>query len=158
MRFSKINVLAYLVIFCLTTIPASSYSQDATKDSDMILSKKDAALMFALQRSEWNNNVEAAYRSGIAKATGAAERGYGMVTPSPYGFMIVSPNYSSAGFPDFIQVTVAYRPPHAQKMTDARLEDAIQKAKTELAPEYEVIGNVDRIKGGVGIFFIISKR
>ena len=158
MNFLKLNTLAYIVIFCLTTIPTSSHSQDAPKNSDMILSKKDAALMFTLQRSEWNSNVEAAYKSGIAKAMGVAERGYGMVTPHPSGFMIVSPDYSSAGYPDFIQVTVAYRSPLAQKMTDAFLEEIILKAKTELAPKFEVIGDVNRLKGGVGIFFTIFKR
>lgn len=147
-----------LVVAFLVTMPDSSHSQDATNDSDMILSKKDAALMFALKRAEWNRNVEAAYKAGFAKAMGVEESGYGMVTPNPYGFMIVSPDYSSADFPDFIQVTVAYRPPHAQKITDAALEETIQKAKSELAPEYEVIGDINRLEGGVGIFFIISKR
>jgi len=150
--------LVCLVVSLVFLSPLSVQSQTNTRDSDMILSKRDAKGVFALRRDQWNANVMATVKAGIAKATSVPETGLGMFTTNPHGFMIVKPDFSTTGLPEFIQVTVAYREPSASKMSDEAIQDIVAKAKTELSPEYKVTAKTDRVSGGLAIFFTIFKR
>ena len=94
---------------------------------------------------------------GVSKAMGKIDRGFGMVTAHPSGFMMVNPDFSEEAAPDFIQVTVAYRKPFANNLSIEKLKELVTRAKLELAPEYNVMGDVEEHEGGKAIFFTITK-
>ncbi len=125
-----------------------------------ILSKDDARQVFAMSRDEWLENVRQAAAAGVAKATGSTDTGVTMtMLTSSTSQLMVRPDYSGAGrTPDFVQVTVAYSPPIPRELTDKALSEAIVAAKVQMAPEFDVMGNVERIGGGVAIFFVLTAR
>ena len=123
-----------------------------------ILSKNDARSIFAMTRSEWTENVRQAVMAGAATATGIPESGATMATTTPTGYLFVKPDYSDEGRPHFIQVTVGYRSPTAELLSDAMLNDVIDHATRQMDPEYEVIGRVERLEGGAAIFFILTEK
>lgn len=124
-----------------------------------ILSKDDARAIFAMTRAEWVENVRRAVMAGAAKATGSPDSGgVTMHTSNQTGHLSVRPDYSDDGRPDFILVTVGYRAPTAGLLSDAALDEAIEQAEKQMAPEYEVMGTVERLDGGVAIFFTIMER
>lgn len=127
---------------------------------ERILSKDDARVMFSMSKDQWLANVQQAVTTGVANAMGTPETGLGMATSTPGGdLLIVRPNYGENDQkPDFIQVTVGYREPRATLLTDSVLEDAIQAARAQMEPEYDVIGTVERLPGGVSVFFIITEE
>lgn len=151
--------LATLVVFSLLAlmIAQPTSAQSVTPNDEMLLSKQDAQLMFSFSRDQWNANVSAAVSKGMAKATGLPESGLGMATPHDNGFMIVRPDFSSGAEPDFIQVIVGYRAPMASLLSLETLQSMAVKAKAELAPEYNVNANVERVANGKVIFFIITR-
>jgi len=57
--------------------------------------------------------------------------------------------------PVFIQVVVGYRPHRATQFSGGDLSELIAAAQRQMAPEFEVIGNAERIEGGLAIFFSI---
>ena len=123
-----------------------------------ILSKDDARSIFGMARADWVENVRRAVMAGQAEATGSAESGgVTMHTPTQTGFLSVGPDYSAEDRPAFIQVTVVFRSPTAEHLEDSALEDAIELAKRQMKPEYEVMGHVDRLEGAVALFFMIME-
>jgi len=123
-----------------------------------ILSKDDARALFAMTRAQWVENVQQAVMAGVAEATGRPESGgVTMHTRTQVGVLSVRPDYSDEGRPDFILMTVGYRAPAAGLLSDAVLDEAIEQSKQQMAPEYEVMGRVERLEGGVAIFFTIME-
>jgi hypothetical protein len=124
-----------------------------------ILSKDDAQAMFAMTEDQWLANVQGAVASGMAKPIGTPESGVGMAMSTAEGdILMVRPSYGEdKQNPEFIQVTVGYRDPGSALLTDAVLSETIQAAQTQMKPEYDVMGNVQRITSGVSIFFIITE-
>ncbi len=150
--------LAVLTFVALLYLPTATYSQEGAPDIE-ILSKDDARAMFAMTRAQWVEYVRRAIVAGVAKAMGSPETGLAIATTTPAAQLIVRPDFSGEGQkPDFIQVTVGYRYPRSALLTDSALNDAIQASKRQMEPEYEVIGDVERIQGGVAIFFIITEK
>ena len=124
-----------------------------------LLSKDDARAIFAMTRAEWAENVRRAVATGAARATGKSESGgVTMVTTTQAGELFVRPDYSDEGRPDFILVTVGYRSPPAELLSDASLNDAIELAKRQMEPEYEVTGRVERLEAGAAVFFTIMEK
>jgi len=126
-----------------------------------ILSKADALRLFGLTKEQWLRNVR------DAVATGGATQTYrhpspmvGMAMTTPEGDLLtVNLDYSKGDSrPVFIQVIVGYRPDRAARFTDQMVLDAIAAAQRQMAPEFEVHGNSERIEGGLGIFFAILDR
>ena len=132
-------------------------AQSTVAETEMILSKDHASQMFMMTRTQWNENVKATTLMGVSEKTGKPESGYGMITAHPSGFMIVNPDYSNKSSPDFIQVTIGYRKPNANNLSTEKLKAVVAKAKSELAPEFNVTGGVEELDGGKGIFFMITK-
>ena len=124
-----------------------------------ILSKDDAQAMFAMTEDQWLANVQGALASGMAKPIGTPESGVGMAMSTAEGdILIVRPSYGEdKQNPEFIQVTVGYHDPRSAVLTDAALNEAIQAAQAQMKPEYDVMANVERITGGVSLFFIITE-
>ena len=106
---------------------------------------------------EWNVNVESAVRAGVAKSVGTPEKGLGLATFNPTGFMIVRPSYESSNAPDFIQVSVGFRGTGAMKMSLETLQETVEKARSELYPYYKVVGRAENLKQGTAVYYFISK-
>ena len=124
-----------------------------------LLSKDDARAMFAMTRAQWISNVQAAASAGSARALGTPQD-ISMIMSKPDWDLVVKPGYrGNEPKPDIIQVTVAYRDPKvAEILTDAVIGSLTQQAKKQLAPEFEVHANAERIQDRVVIFFLISQK
>ena len=79
---------------------------------------------------------------------------------TPEGYVITQPDYSRGNSrPAFLQVIVAYPPGGAiPPFTDEHAAEAIAHAQKQMAPEFDVTGNMERVQGGLAFFFIISER
>jgi hypothetical protein len=87
---------------------------------------------------------------------GTNEMGLGMVTETPNGLLEVRPLYiNNDARPKALQVSLLYRPYVASQMDNAAVGEAVTAAKKQMDPEYDVTSNVERIKGGLAIFFMI---
>lgn len=146
--------LAVVLLF-----PLVAFSQEPAPTVE-ILSKDDARAMFSMTKEQWHANVRQAVAAGMARSMGTSETGFGMAMSTPEGdLLMVRPDYSkNEQKPYFIQVTIGYRDPRAEHLTDSALKDAIETAKAQMEPEYDVFGRVERIQGGVSTFFIITEK
>ncbi len=153
------EVIRRIGTLMLLLLPVTVVAQEATPTIE-ILSKDDARAMFAMTKDEWIANLHQAVAAGAATPMGTPETGLGMAMNTPDGdLLVVRPIYSeNEQTPDFIQVTVGYRYPRSTFLTDAALEDAIQAAKAQMMPDYDVTGSVEEMIGGISVFFIITKN
>ena len=150
------NVALFAALVAL--FPLIILAQEAEPMAE-ILSKDDAQAMFAMTEDQWLANVQGAVASGMAKPVGTPGSGFGMAMSTAEGdILMVRPSYGEdKQTPEFIQVTVGYRDPRSALLTDAMLQETIRAAQAEMKPEYDVMANVERIAGGVSIFFIITE-
>ena len=152
-----LKLLRRCVLFLFAWLPFPVLAQQPTTFE--ILSKDDAKATFAMSQQQWNENLRQLVAAGAAVHTGTESSGFGMATNTPEGYILmVKPDYSRGPRrPAFVQVTVGYRPPVPSFLTDQHLSSLIADAKTQLAPEFFVIGNFERIQGGLAVFFTISE-
>jgi len=122
-----------------------------------LVSKADAIRLFKLTKQQWLQEIRAAVSSGQAVATGGDPQIPGMSTTTPEGdILVVRVDYSKDDRkPLFIQVMVGYRQHRAKLFTDGNVKDAIVAAQRQMAPEFEVVANADRIEGGLAFFIQI---
>ena len=153
------RTLIRLIAFILALVPLVAFSQEPPPTIE-ILSKDDARMMFAMSEDQWLANVQRAVETGAATPMETRENGIGMAMNTPDGdLLMVSATYAeSKKKPDFIQVSVGYRYPKAALLPDSVLKGAVEAAQAQMEPEYEVIGSVERIEGGVSLFFVIMEK
>jgi hypothetical protein len=122
-----------------------------------ILSKADALQLFAMSKQQWLQNVAGVVGAGLGTRSGD---GTGLSIKTPVGYVITRPDYSRGNSrPAFLQVTVAYPPAGPiPSFTDAMANELIVKTQQQMAPEFDVLGNMERVQGGLAFFFIISER
>lgn len=147
--------LAVVVFLVLGNLNTGALAQDLE-----ILSRDDAREMFSMTKQEWLINVQHAMNIGIARAMGTSETNVGMVMETRDGdLLIVRPSYGdSEKKPDFIQVTVGYRDERASLLSDSALGDMIEITKSQMKPEFTVIGSFERMTSGLSVFFIIAEK
>ncbi len=153
--------LVILAGFAAVLGHASSAAQQRTPSEIEILSKADALRLFGLTKEQWLRNVADAVAAGVATQTYRQPSPMvGMATTTPEGDLLtVNLDYSKGDSrPVFIQVIIGYRPDRAARFADQMVRDAIAAAQRQMAPEFEVHGNSERIEGGLGIFFAILDR
>jgi hypothetical protein len=146
--------LIVLIVLCPFMVPAQE-----SPPMVEILSKDDTQAMFAMTEEQWLANVQGNVASRMARPIGTPESGVGMAMSTAEGdILMVRPSYGeNKQNPQFIQVTVGYLDPRSALPTGAALNEAIQAAQAQMKPEYDVIGNVERISGGVSMFFISTE-
>lgn len=152
-------IAAGAVLLSLALGSSFAYSQDPAHIE--ILSKEDAAWMFATSKTKWNANARLAQASGVTMAIINDQGVARMVVDYDMGIrMFVTPDYSSSvEGPDFIQVTVGYPPPLGTMFSDEVVADLILTTKRRMALEYMVEVSVDRIGEGIAFYFhIIENR
>jgi hypothetical protein len=125
-----------------------------------LLSKADALRLFKLTKPQWLQEIRTAVAGGQATATGGDPQMPGMSTTTPDGDLLtVRMDYSKGDRkPTFIQVVIGYRPHRAKLFTESTVKDALAAAQRQMAPEFEVVGNADRIEGGLAFFFHIMEK
>lgn len=168
MRFNRdtrwvwlISCLVVLAGFAVALSHSPSAAQQRTPSETEILSKDDAIRLFGLTREQWISNVRGAVATGAARETHRQPSPMvGMMTTNSEGDLLtVNLDYSQGDSqPAFIQVIVGYRANRAARFTDQMVRDAIAGAKRQMAPEFDVHGDSERIEGGLGIFFEILDR
>jgi hypothetical protein len=151
-RTARAVTVMLLLWGSIAGIPAASGQSDLE-----ILSKSDALQLFAMSKQQWQQNVAAVVAAGLGTRAGD---GTVLSMKTPVGYVITRPDYSRGNSrPAFVQVTVAYPPGGPiPPFTDVLAAEAIAHAQQQMAPEFDVIGNMERVQGGLAFFFIISER
>lgn len=158
---TTLHRLVILAGYAVLLAQSPSAAQQRTPNEIEILSKADALRLFGLTKDEWRRNVR------DAVAVGAATQTYrepspmlGMATTTPEGDLLtVNLDYSKGeSRPVFIQVIVGYKPHRAARITDQMVRDSVAAVQRQMAPEFEVHGNAERIESGLGVFFAILDR
>jgi len=116
----------------------------ATPDDQMILSKADADMMFSLSLDEWNQNVLMAQQAGMSRSSGNPENGLTQMLETPEGAVMVNPHFEkSKRKPDFLLVTLGYRPPYSQIFTEKVVRKLLDRAIVQLGETYVVTNQYD---------------
>lgn len=125
-----------------------------------ILSKADAVRLFGLTKDQWLQEVGRAVASGVAQRTPGDQRFTGMATTTAKGDIVtIRLDYSKGDErPSFIQVILGYRSHRARLFNDRDFPDLLAAAQRQMAPEFDVIGNAERLEGGLGVFLTILER
>lgn len=154
---SRLRKAAILTVIALLNLPLPAFAQAGASDIEF-LSKHDTRAIFAMTHGQWGDYVHRAVKAGMAKAMGSATSGLAMGMKTGSGSLVIRPDYRSGeDKPLFIQVTVAYRSPKAETLTESALTGAIDAAQKELAPEYRVAGKVEKFRAGVAIVYVITE-
>ena len=142
-------------------ISASTFVATIVNAQDMeLISKRDAISVFAMSKARWISNVQTSVAAGQAQAVGTAATGLGMATVTPDSYMIVQPDYLAGdGRPSVVHITIAYRDPKVSTvMKGAALNSAIEAARKQLAPEFDLLANSEQVQGRLVIHFFITPR
>lgn len=132
----------------------------ATAQAQEMISKQHAAALFSMSLDQWNANAMAAVSSGAGKATmmGSGVARMEIVYTSG-ALLYVLPDYSGArARPDSIEVTLAYPPPMSNMYDQPMIASLERRARTDMAPEFDVALESESVGGGVALFFTISHR
>ena len=122
-----------------------------------ILSKEDAAAMFALSKSEWNDNVLAVSLAGAATAIKGPSDVLTMGTGDrSVSYMVVAPSYDDGDpRPLFLQIMVVYPHENSIDYTGEAASHVTARARQEMKPEYDVVGtHADTDLGFEFTFFV----
>ena len=147
-----------LSLAVLLGIGAASFAQG--KPEIELLSKADSIRIFKLTKSQWLQEIRTAVANVGAVATSGDPQMPGMGITTPDGDIVtVRVDYSKGDRkPTFIQVVIGYRPQRAKLFTENTVKDALAAAQRQMAPEFEVVGNAERIEGGLAFFFHIMEK
>jgi hypothetical protein len=132
-------------------------STAASQSGLEILSKADAVQLFKMSKQQWQQNVATVVAAGLGTPS---PDGTTLSVKTPTGYAITRPDYSRGNSrPAFVQVTIAYPPGGPlPAFTDTMAADLIAHTQQQMAPEFDVLGNTERLQGGLVFFFIISER
>ncbi len=125
-----------------------------------IISKEEAARVFAMSKAQWLTNAQNACAAGAARLFGSPEVGISINTRTADGDLFsVKANYlTSDGRPDDVQVSIGYLPPRDSLLSDDAIRDAMAAATKQMLPEYTVLPNFERSAKGLMVFFLIMER
>ena len=149
---SRVTLLMLAVASLLAVMGAGAQGRDVE-----ILSKADAVQLFAMPRSQWEQNVARAMGTGAARAAPRSKTGMvGMMVRTPDGLVTTRLEYPRgearpASIHVFVVLTQA-------QLTESRAREVIEAAQRQLAPEFDVKGDMEPVPGGVSFFFTITER
>jgi hypothetical protein len=128
----------------------------ASAQSDIeILSKEDAAQVFALSKAQWRENLVAVVKAGLGTRTGDA-----LTLKAPKGVVTTLPIYSQTDArPSRLEVTVVMEREDVTRFDDAMVADMMQYMRRQMEPEYIATGRAERILGGgMRFLFTVSEK
>jgi hypothetical protein len=139
--------------FALVLMLSIASAAFAQSDTD-ILSKDDAAQVFAMTRQQWRDNLNAIVRAGLGTGTGDA-----LTLKTPEGSVTTLPLYSQNDpRPSRLEVTVHMDAPHSARFTDALVADMTKAVRQQMSPEYMVDVRTERgPRGAMRFLFAVSK-
>jgi len=160
-RLRRASVIVALSLLASELVPPAA----AQKTDFEIMSKADAIMLFKMPRQQWQQNVASAVAAGKATATGFQSNIIGMriaAPPDPYGcgkgWITTRLDYRNGDArPAAVEVDVAWPPGEGPSLADSLAKEAIATVERQMAPEFEVIGNFERLAGGQAFFFIITE-
>jgi hypothetical protein len=148
------------VVLALAVAGAGDHVRAQPSDIE-ILSKADAIQLFGMSRRQWEKNVEGAVRAGAVTATPPSTTGMvGMTIRTADGLVSTRLDYSRGDArPTSIHVVVTHLPhQHRGVFTDALAQELIATARAQLAPEFELTGDMERVQGSVVFLYIITEK
>ncbi len=133
----------------MLVLPSAAWAQ---ADSD-ILSKDDAAQVFALSKRQWRENATNVVRAGLGSRAGDA-----LTLTTPHGRVTTLPVYAKDDArPSRLEVTVEMEAEHFKLFTDDLARDLLRDVRAQMAPEYGADGRVERTARGMIFFFTVTE-
>ncbi len=126
-----------------------------------MLSKADAAAVFAMSSDQWQANIDAAVENGVAQPVGSPGEGpFGMAMRNPQGDLLaVSAAYPQGPeAPAFVQVTVGYSGARAEAIGPKDVARLLMATEQSMAPEFAVLGRHDEVDNGLTIQIVIRRK
>lgn len=144
---------ASLVLVMIVAMPA--WAQQGA-----ILSKQDAASMFALSKQSWNQNVRSGAATGAMRAIRGSNGVLKMGIRYPEGpALVIVPTYDNGDAkPSFLEVTVVYPNRLAQTFDEKTAKDVEAKSVEEMKPDYIVTALHQKSEIGFMFIFFIRER
>lgn len=128
------SILVFLIALMGFVCPAQS---------ETVLPKEDAAVMFEMTFVEWKRNVLAAEQAGFAKSDSSRPLELMMITDVPNGRVITIPSYESEdALPWKLSVAVLLNPAASEIFStkqDADYKRFIEEIYEEMRPLYTVL-------------------
>ena len=120
-----------------------------------ILSKADAAQVFALSKTQWRENLVAVVKAGIGFREGDA-----LTLNAPKGVVTTLPIYSqSDARPSRLEITVVMERKDVTRFDDTTVRNMMQHVRRQMEPEYVATGRAERIEdGGMRFFYTVSEN
>jgi hypothetical protein len=139
---------ALIVMLLLFLSPVATAQRDTE-----ILSKEDAAEVFALTRQQWRENVVAVVTAGFGTRTGDA-----LTVKTRSGIVTTLPIYSQTDArPSRLEITVLTERQDVRGLGDARVAEMMQHMSRQMQPEYVATVRAERTRGGVRFSFTVSE-
>jgi hypothetical protein len=148
---------AGISLLLLLLFPGVASAQAVVTAWGGVLSKADALIIFDMTRDVWNSSVIQEVAMGAARLTGKQETGLEMHTVSSTKTVTIKPDYRTPDQPKYIMVTVRYTEKDIPRLV-SRMRNAISATQNELAPEMEVIGNVENIDEEIALVFAVYRK
>jgi hypothetical protein len=120
-----------------------------------ILSKDDAAQVFALSKAQWRENLV-----GMEKARIGTRAGDAFTSQTPAGTVTTLPIYSDTDArPSRLEVMVVMPRDRVTRFDDSMVADLMRDVRRQMEPEYAAEGRAERIEGGgMRFFFTVSEK
>jgi hypothetical protein len=152
----------FIATLVLALVAAGAGDRVGAEPSDIeILSKADAIQLFGMSRRQWEQNVLGAIITGSATATPSSNTGMmGMTIRAPHGLVSTRLDYARGDArPAAVHVVVTHTPSqYPGPLTDELARELIATAQRQLAPEFDLTGEMERIQGAVVFFYTITER
>ena len=124
-----------------------------------LIAKSDARRLFAMSRQRWNQTIRHAAASGMASPLRhESPRSPGMSVLAPGGIVSTLLRYDAGDArPSAVLFVFAYAPANAPRFTDASVDEIVARMKNQMAPEFHVVGETDRIGDRVTFFLFMTQ-
>jgi hypothetical protein len=125
-----------------------------------LIAKSDARRLFAMSKQRWSQTIRHAAASGMASPLRQERsRSLGMTVLAQSGTVSTLLRYDTGDArPSAILLVLAYASAEAPRFTDASARKIVALMKSQMSPEFYVIGETDRIGDRFALFVFITQR
>lgn len=157
-KFIRFFLTLLSLVFCINL--ASSFQ---SAKAETILSKQDAAQMFALPLTDWIVNVIATKNAGIGDYAKANDFEYTLYYQSPLSVVAVTPSYSEQRLDKPFKLTMTtvhkgYEAEMTRSLADDVIKDMIAGWYRQMLPEYTVMTSYEIDAVTIAVTFTIFQR
>jgi hypothetical protein len=139
------------LVAAVISLPGPALAEKPQPTAIELVSKRDARKLFATPRHQWKENVRRAAASGMAvPLRQAGSRSVGMSVRAAGGAVSTLLRYDAGDArPTAVMFVMWYDSPDAQNLTDAFARRIVATVTRQMAPEFHVMGETDRLETGV---------